>query len=262
VDDMMDQTYVIERGSGIPLVCLHGIGSSSGSFGPQLDELSRSHRVVAWDAPGYAQSPDPHDPPGMIGYATAVVDLIGRLADRVHLLGASWGGVIAMQVALDHPELLRSLVLSGSTVGSGSHPEGAAAMRARAGQLGAEGAARFARTRAPRLLSATATPELINRTEHLMAESLRLPGHDYAAQAMADTDLTARLSEISTPTLVICGEHDAITGPPASRILADGIPDAVYVSVDGAGHVVNAERPDAFNAWVSSFLQIIERLYP
>jgi pimeloyl-ACP methyl ester carboxylesterase len=251
----------IEQGDGPLLLCLHGIGSSSQSFARQLDELSAGHRVVAWDAPGYARSPDPDMAPGLSGYAQAAAELIEDLGDRAHLLGVSWGGVIACQVALERPELLRSLILVGASRGSGRDPEAAAAMRQRGAWLAKQGPDRLARERAPRLLSPTADPALVEEVTQIMAEAIRLPGYRYSAAAMAEADLSPRLAEIAVPTLVLCGDEDTLTGPVESQALASGIRDAVYVSLRGAGHVANQERPEALNAWVASFIQIIERLY-
>lgn len=93
-----------------------------------------------------------------------------------------------------------------------------------------------------------------------MAASIRLPGYGYAADSMAATDHTADLAKIDIPTLVLSGDEDTVTGIPASQVLAGGIPGAVFVTVRGAGHLANQERPDAFNAWVESFIFITERL--
>ena len=254
--------HVDERGSGPVLLCLHGIGSSGRAFAPQLAGLGDRYRVVAWDAPGYDRSPDPEGAPGLAGYARAVADLVETLGAPVHLLGVSWGGVIASRVALDHPRLLRSLILVDSSRGSGRDPRAAAAMRARAVELAERGPDAFAIARAPRLLSPAADPALVERVRRTMAEAIRLPGYDYAAQSMADTDLGPRLAEIAAPTLVLCGEQDVVTGPLESRALADGIPGAAHVPIRYAGHLAHQERPEAVNAWVDGFLQIVERLNP
>lgn len=257
----MIRLSLVDQGTGPVLLCLHGIGSSKRSFQPQIDELSQNHRVVAWDAPGYGDSADPDGPPGLPGYAAEVATLIGGLAGRVHLLGVSWGGVIACQVALEYPDLLASLILVDASRGSGRAPAAAEAMRARADELAAQGNEAFAATRAPRLLSSDAYPALVEQVRRNMAESIRLPGYAYAAASMAETDLGPRLGEIRTPTLVLCGDRDVVSGPPESEALAAGIADAVCVSVRGAGHLSNQERPGAVNAWVASFVQIIEGLY-
>ena len=58
----IDGVHVVEAGEGPALLCLHGVGSSAASFAPQFDDLAGEYRVVAWDAPGYAQSEDPAGP--------------------------------------------------------------------------------------------------------------------------------------------------------------------------------------------------------
>jgi len=121
-----------EAGDGPLLLCLHGIGSSSASFAPQLTAFADRMRVVAWDAPGYAASPDLADPPGMDGYADLAAALITGLGHgEAVVLGMSFGGVIAARLAQRHPSLVRALVLGDSTRGSGRTPEQAAAMRER-----------------------------------------------------------------------------------------------------------------------------------
>src|SRR4051812_11353409 len=87
---------------GGPVLLLHGIGGSADSFTGQFAELSARHRVLAWDAPGYARSADPAEPPGMSGYAAAAAALLReRDAAPAHVIGVSWGGVIATRLALD-----------------------------------------------------------------------------------------------------------------------------------------------------------------
>ncbi|MPY99410.1 MAG: alpha/beta fold hydrolase [Actinophytocola sp.] len=257
----MSAVHYAERGAGSLLLCLHGIGSSSASFAPQLDELSDAHRVVAWDAPGYGNSPDPGEPPGMPGYAEVAAELIKELGEPVHLLGVSWGGVIAIQVALSYPELTRSLLLVGASRGSGRSPEAAERMSEQADLLAELGPEQFAQQRAPALLSANAERALVERVAETMATAVRLPGYRYAIDAMAATDHSARLDEVTVPTLVLCGAEDTVTGAPEAQALAEGIRDAVSVSIAGAGHLANQEQPESVNAWIAAYLQIIERLY-
>lgn len=256
------EVNVVDVGTGPTVLCLHGIGSSSAAFAPQLDELGGELRFLAWDAPGYAASPDAADAPGLDGYADAAAAVIrDRAEGPVHVLGVSWGGVIAVRLALRHPELVRSLVLADSTRGSGQSPEQAAAMRQRATELEEQGSAAFAAARGPRLVTDQAAPELVERVVTTMRDAVRLPGYAHAAASMAETDLTAELAQVDTPTLVLCGDGDTVTGIPESQALAGGIPDAVFVTLRGAGHLANQEAPGAFNAWLSAFVQIIERLY-
>lgn len=242
------------------LLCLHGIGSSSAAFAPQLAALSDQVRVVAWDAPGYAASADPDRAPGLDGYADAAAALIRDRGGRAHVLGVSWGGVIALRLAARHPELVASLIVADSSRGSGTDPDKAAAMRARPERLAAEGPDAFAAVRGPRLVSADAPAALVERVVATMAASIRTPGYGYAAESMAGTDLTDDLPTITAPALVLCGEQDTVTGPKESQAIAGGLTKSVYVTLAGSGHLSNQERPEAFNAWVRAHLHVVARI--
>ncbi|GLY77762.1 alpha/beta fold hydrolase [Actinoallomurus iriomotensis] len=248
--------YVNEYdGPGEPVLLLHGIGGSADSFTGQFAALSARHRVLAWDAPGYARSAAPWEAPRMTGYAaTAAAVLRERDAVPAHVVGVSWGGVIATRLALEHPEVVRSLVLVDSTRGSGRTAEQAAAMRRRADELAEVGPDAFARARAPRLLSAEAPPELAERVATAMARSIRLPGYAYAAASMAETDHDDVLGRVSVPTLVIAGDRDVVTGVTESEAIAAAVPGARFEVIEGAGHLSNVECPEEFNRLVLEFL--------
>ncbi|MEW2360261.1 alpha/beta fold hydrolase [Spirillospora sp. NPDC029432] len=244
-----------DTGTGAPLLCLHGIGSSGASFDAITPLLADRLRVITRDAPGYAAAPDPGGPPGMDGYADAAVAVLDDLGiGRAHVLGVSWGGVIATRIALRHPDRLGSLILADSTRGSGASPEKAAAMRARGAELAGSGPAAFARKRAARLLSPAATPAQVDAVAAAMAAAIRMPGYGYAAESMAATDHGPRLGEVRARTLVLVGEHDAVCPPAESRLIAAAIPGARYAEIPGAGHLSNQERPEAFARAVRDFL--------
>ncbi|MER7011593.1 alpha/beta fold hydrolase [Saccharopolyspora sp. NPDC000359] len=248
---------VLEAGEGTPLVLLHGIGGAAEAFRAQLTGLADAHRVIAWDAPGYGGSPDLSEP-GLDVYADAVVSALRGLdAEPAHLLGVSWGGVIATRVALKAPESLRSLVLADSSRGSGRTDRGRAAMGARVDELRERGPAEFAALRGPRLVAPGADPAVVEQVVALMSR-VRMPGYGHAARAMAATDHSAQLALITTPTLVVVGEQDQVTGVAESRALSDGIPGARLVEISGAGHAANQERPAEFNAAVREFLTEID----
>ncbi|WP_327366805.1 alpha/beta fold hydrolase [Streptomyces sp. NBC_01217] len=242
------------------LLCLHGIGSSSAAFAPQLAGLRDRVRVVAWDAPGYAASADPGHAPGLDGYADTAAALIRERGGRAHVLGVSWGGVIALRLAARHPHLVDSLIVADSSRGSGVHPDRAEAMRGRSARLAAEGPDAFAAARGPRLVSADAPAELVERVVATMAASVRTPGYGYAAESMAEADLTDDLPTITAPALVLCGEEDTVTGTEESQAVAGGLAKSVYVTLSGAGHLSNQERPETFNAWVRAHLHVVARI--
>ncbi|MGY0022779.1 alpha/beta fold hydrolase [Streptomyces sp. YJ-C3] len=256
----MSAVHVEEAGAAGPLLlCLHGIGSSSAAFAPQLDALSEHCRVIAWDAPGYAKSADPDGPLDLDGFADAAAGVIRAHGSSAHVLGVSWGGVIAVRLATRHPDLVDSLILADSSAGSGTDEARAAGMRARAAELATLGARAFAKRRGPRLVSDRAPAELVERAVDTMAGAVRLPGYGYAAEAMAAADLRPELSRVTAPALVVCGDRDTVTGVEASQVLAGGLHKTAYVIVKDAGHLANQEQPERFNAWVLSHLHIVTR---
>ncbi|MEV3861092.1 alpha/beta fold hydrolase [Streptomyces sp. NPDC050095] len=254
------RVHVEEAGTEGPLLlCLHGIGSSSAAFAPQLEGLAPYARVVAWDAPGYAKSSDPEGPLDLDGFADAAAEVIRSYGSPAHVLGVSWGGVIALRLATRHPALVASLILADSSAGSGTDGAKAAGMRARAEELASLGPRAFAARRGPRLVSPDAPAALVERVVDTMATAVRLPGYGYAAEAMAGADLRPELSAVTAPALVVCGDRDTVTGVEASQVLAGGLHKTAYVIVKDAGHLANQEQPERFNAWVLSHLHIVTR---
>lgn len=251
--------FLIEHGDPADplLLCLHGIGSCANAFDGQAPLAERLGRhVVAWDAPGYRNSPDPTERFGLDDWADAAAEVIRTHAGsdgRADVLGVSWGGVTATRLTLRHPDLIRKLILADSSVGSGTSDKNADAMRGRAASL-VEGGEDFMRGRAPRLLTPDAPQELVDTAAQMMIDSIRMPIYEWACHSMADTDHTSRLGEIQAPTLVIVGDEDIVTPLKASERLADGIPNATLVTVPAAGHLANQQQPAAFNDAVAAFL--------
>lgn len=243
-------------GTGAPALFLHGIGGSSASFRAQLGGgLADGFRLLAWDAPGYGDSPDPSP-------AIAATDALDRLADAAlsvlddmpaHVVGVSWGGVVATRMALRRPELLRNLVLADSTRGSGRTAEGRAGMARRVEEMAALGPRAFAALRGPRLVGPDAGPRVRTGVEEIMA-GCRPTGYALAAASMAATDHSADLPRITVPTLVVVGEHDVVTGVAESRAMADAIPGSRFALIPGAGHAANQEQPAEFDRVVGGFL--------
>ena len=251
--------HVVRSGRGPLLVCLHGIGGSAATFDHQLGGLAADFEVMAYDAPGYGNSADPEHYPATRGYVDTVVEIIGQSENRrAYLLGMSWGGVVAMNVALSHPDLLAGLILGDSTRGSGQTPQQIAAMRARPRELADVGATEFARRRSERLLAPTADQAARQAASAAMAGSIRLPGYEYAARFMAETDLTGKLSAIDIPTLVLYGTEDVVTGRAESEAIAAEIPAATLRPIPDAGHLANQEQPTAFNNAVREFIHRVE----
>lgn len=244
--------HVAQSGSreGTPVLLLHGIGSSSASFSLQLAEFDGDDdlRLIAWDAPGYGRSADPVGRLDMAGYATAAWSLLDGLGlGHAHLVGVSWGGVVATRMALQAAGRTLSLALLGSTVGRAGSVEATADLHARADALERTGPRGFAAARADRVLSPQASPVLREQVRETMAAVLRPRGYRMAGDALAATNHEADLATIAVPALILSGLGDAITGEREARRLAQGLPAARLVLLPEAGHLVNQEAAAAVN---------------
>jgi 3-oxoadipate enol-lactonase len=233
------------------LLLLHGIGSNSRSFRHQLADLSDRFTTIAWDAPGYGRSDDPAAPFTMADLADRAVGLLDDLTiDTAHVLGVSMGGVVAQLMYHRHPDRVSSLILCDTTASASTRAQQRLEALDRLGSRG------MAEQRAPQLVGPNAPQTLIAELTDIMAE-VRPAGYRAAAIALGTTDLTARLSSLRVPTLVIHGEHDGVVPLPVGRSLADAIPGASFVLIPDAGHVSNQDQPAAFNAAVRKFLQAL-----
>ncbi|MDJ0395041.1 alpha/beta hydrolase [Rhodococcus sp. G-MC3] len=241
--------------SAVTVLLLHGIGGSSQSCAPLAQELA-DRGIDAWclDAAGYGESADPAD-----NSHDFVADVL-RVADAISpdkplvLLGTSWGGVLALTTALARPDRVAGLVLADSTRGSGTSPEKAEAMRARARELARRGPDSVATERAPRLVAPGSDPAIVESVRTSMA-ALRIEGFGAAAEFMASTDHGPRLSDVTCPTLVLFGESDVVTGVDESRLLANRIPGATLHEIADAGHVAIQEQPAVAAGLVTDFLE-------
>jgi pimeloyl-ACP methyl ester carboxylesterase len=229
-----------------PLVLLHGIGSGSGGWLHQL-QADLGTRVLAWDAPGYADStPLPNASPQAKDYGArlwAWLDALG--VQEAHVVGHSLGCIMAASAARLQPQRIRSLRLLAPAQGYGP-----ARAEVRAHKLGERllamrqlGLQKMAQQRAPLLLAKDASAEQIEVVTHLMSQ-LNEVGYAQATHMLSIADIRADLRAFrqnsSVPITVACGELDAITPATACQELALAI-QAPYVNVGAVGHVCAME---------------------
>lgn len=251
IDEAIDGLSLSSRrtGNGPVALLLHGIGSGSGSFWAQFDAFGASFSLVAWDAPGYGRSSDPEGTFGLEDFARTAAALMRAItSEPAHVVGVSWGGVIATRLALRYPKLVDTLTLISSSVGRRANPDVHRGFAERARALRTEGVDRWAKDRVSRQVSSSASQELKSRIVATARESVRPTGFELAAASLIGTDHSAGLERITAPTLVLVGDEDPITGLAESRRLAEGIPGARLVSVPGGGHLLNQDTPDVVNA--------------
>jgi 2-succinyl-6-hydroxy-2,4-cyclohexadiene-1-carboxylate synthase len=231
------------EGAGPPVVLLHGFGQTARCWGPLAPALARHHTVVRLDAPGHGRSGgDAVDLP-------ATAELIAAAGGPAAYLGYSMGGRMALQVAVDRPDVVRALVVLGATPGiedPGERAERHAADRALARRIRDEGVPAFVDHWLGLPMFAGLPPEgrfederRRNRAEGL-ATSLERAGTG------AQAPLWDRLATIAVPVLVVAGEDDDRYAALAARTAAAIGANATAALVPGAGHSAHLEQPGAF----------------
>ena len=245
------------RGSGPPLLLIHGLGYARWGWEPVADKLAEAYEVLLFDNRGIGESdapPGPYSVAAMAGDAGAVLDAAGL--ESAHVLGTSLGGMVALQFAVDQPDRVDRLVLACTTPGGAEAapmPERTVRLMAEASKLPVEVALRRFVENAFRPDPDTAM------VERIMGHRLRTAQvpDAWAAQAAAGAtfDLGARIGEIRARTLVVAGDADAVVDPRNSELLAERIPDARLEIFAGGGHLFFWEEPDRFVELVKDFLR-------
>ncbi|MDQ2786185.1 MAG: alpha/beta hydrolase [Chloroflexota bacterium] len=245
-------------GEGPPLVLMHGIGANAAAWRTQLAGLADAFDVIAWDAPGYGRSSDPPCDWPMAEYAGCLAGFLDGLGiAQAHLLGQSWGGVLAQEFYGHYPDRVSSLILSDTTLGGDvTRDDGETRLQARLRALETMTPAAYARARAPQLLAPDPSADVLREVEAMVAQ-IHPTGFRSAAIALAHADARAVLPRIRVPTLVLCGEQDRVTSPAIGTRLIGEIPNARIVVFPGVGHLNNMEQPDQYNATVRAFLDAI-----
>jgi len=241
---------------GDAVVFLHGVGSDKAVWDEQLAHFAaRGYRAVALDYPGYGESDSPSSEPDraqIASYIFAALDEL-KVAAAAHVVGLSMGGVIALEMWRQQPARLRSLVLADTFA---KHTDGDAILKRSLDGMTALGMGKFAEARVGAVLRPDAAPELKSRIVENMAR-INTRSYTWASRAVWTADYLSDLPNISTPTLVIVGEHDALTPGALSEELHNGIRNSRLRIIPAAGHLANLDNPAAFDEAVAEFIQSV-----
>jgi len=249
----------VEQGRGdATLVFLHGVGGGHAAWQDQLPYFAaRGVRAIAWDQPGYGQSPmvDPYDFEHIAGALRRLLEHLGGAPAA--LVGHSMGGFVAQEAYARFPHLVKALVLSFTTPAFG----GAGGDFQRQfidsriapldeGRTMAEIAAKLM----PTMRGARSKSGGLERAERVMAS---VPAATYrkAVALLTTFDRRAMLPQIAVPTLVVAGADDRTAPASVMQRMAQKIPGAEYAALDGCGHLGPMDQPDEFNRALGSFLE-------
>ena len=258
----LDETelYYESHGDGEPLVLVPGFASGAWSWRWQVEDLAREFRVITFDPRGVAGS-------RLKGGASVsiadIADDISSLLDELeidaaHVLGISFGGFVAQEFALRHPDRLKKLILASTSFGGPNHVappmEVLAAFSATNGLNSPE--------RIRKYMTMGFTPSFVQDHGEVVDEFCTLrernavPEEVYRQQLASAVTFNAedRVGAIKSETLVLTGDKDAVVPPENSENLASMIPEARRQTIKGGGHMAFVEQAGEFNAIVREFL--------
>jgi pimeloyl-ACP methyl ester carboxylesterase len=241
--------YYEDRGApATPLVLLHAAAGTSDCWVEQVPAFTAAgYRLVTYDLRGFGRSAAPsHATESSI--SEDLLAIAGKLGlPPFFLAGTAYGGFGALEFAVDHPEMLRGLVLS-TSFGGLSDPEYTAL---RAAHI------------PPDLASWPTVEKELGKTYRAanpqgVAQFLEMEAYGYrpdgARQSLRAHLTLERIAKISVPALVIAGDEDVYAPPPVMQALANTIPNARFEVIAGAGHSAYWEQPAAWNRLILDFL--------
>lgn len=248
--DSGTRVHVTDQGSGEALLCLHVLGSTRAEWTMACEPFSQVHRFLAPDLPGFGASDLPSRFWPIREYAAGMFDLLDRLGvRRAHVLGHSFGAVVAAEMAAMAPDRVAGLVLC-------SPPGGHAETQLRAlGSLLAwvrdDGLPRMETLDDARLVTEMATPVFLELANMGLAMAR---GYLPALAALAGYPYEQRARTITAPTMLVWGSQDRLLPVAEARAWQSWIPGARVEVIDGVGHSLCFEAADPFHRLVLDFL--------
>jgi 3-oxoadipate enol-lactonase len=257
-----------ERRDDRAIVLLHGLLFDGGMWKGQAAPLGALGRVIVIDGPGHGRS----EPPPQFTleeHAEALFDALGELGvRRAVLVGLSWGGMLGMRFALQHPAMVAGLALLDSNAEVDSlwkrvKYRGLAALHRRVGTPNAL----YWKAIAPLMFGRRTLLENRSLVDESYQRMMRYEREGLTRAILAvlihRKDILRQIAHITAPTLVMCGKDDLATPPERSRSIARAIPGANLVVLPGLGHMSALEDAAAVNAHLVPFVrECVERMKP
>jgi len=242
------------HGQGDPLLLIHGLGSSGRDWEMQLDSFSRHFQIVIIDLRGHGRSDKPPGPYSMPCFAADAAGLLQALnASPTHVLGISLGGMVAFQMALDFPDLIRKLVIVNSV--PDLVPRGIGDVLGfwqRLLIIRLLGMEKMGRALAKRFFTEPEQEPLQEVFIKRWSEN-HIPAYRASLKAAYGWSVQDRLGEISAPTLVVGADGDYFPTQDKEAYTAL-IPEARLEVIENSKHALPVERPEVFNQTVLRFL--------
>jgi len=245
-------------GSGFPLLFIHAGIADSRMWEPQARAWADRFDMIRPDLRGFGGSELPPMPYSMRLDLVALLDHLG--VERAHVIGCSMGGTVAIDLALEHPERVKRLVLIASGVSGSDLGKADAALFAdveaadKAGDLGALNQAEVRLwVDGPRRPAGSAPAAVRDLVLEMNGSSLQSNWAAAEHQSL-EPPAISRLGEIKAPTLVIVGDQDLPHASANADVITSRVPGARRATIKDAAHLPSLERPEEFNRLVLDFL--------
>jgi 3-oxoadipate enol-lactonase len=252
VDDT--RLYYTERGRGEPLLLVHGLGSSSRDWAAQVDHFADHYRVLRIDLRGHGHSERGNGPYSIAQFARDVAVFL-RKQDAVpaHVIGLSMGGMVALELAVGAPQLLRSLVIVNSVADMRLHTwHDVWFYLSRRVTVQLLGMRHVGQLLAGKLFVKPSQEDLRQKFIRRWAQNDK-QAYLWSVDAIMRWSVADRLEDIDVPTLLVSSDEDYTPVSAKERIAAQ-MPKADLAVVDDVRHALPVEKPAAFNAIVDDFL--------
>jgi pimeloyl-ACP methyl ester carboxylesterase len=251
---------VTGEGGRTPLVCLHGGPGSTHNYFRPLERLADERPVVLYDQLGCGRSDRPELAWSLAVFTEELEALCEHLGlDRIHLLGTSWGGMLALEHALAHPGSVRSLLLSSTLACAEEWVVEVKRLRDATG-IDDDEEANVEVERRHFFRGESEPLELVRMREEkspAVYEAMWGRNEWTMTGALGGWDVRPRLGELKLPTLILRGAHDLST-PAISKTLTDGIPHAREVVFEESSHTPVLEETERYLRCVRDFLYAVE----
>jgi 3-oxoadipate enol-lactonase len=249
--------YALEGRIGAPVVMLsHGLALDRTMWSPQVAELGERYALLRYDLRGHGTSEKSTTTLSISQQADDAASLLKTLdITRVHFVGLSMGGMIGQVLAIRYPSLLATLTLVDTA--SEVPVENKAAWEQRIQAALAGGMNGLVEPTMERWFTApfrTGRPDVVDWARELV-RSARVECYVAGARAIAEFDITAQLSNVQIPTLVVVGDSDQTTPVHSSELIHQLIKGSQLEVLSPAAHLSNVEQFDAFNTVTMRFLK-------
>jgi 3-oxoadipate enol-lactonase len=235
--------HTVAGDTDAPVVVLgSSLGTTGAMWDPQVPELAKRFRVVAYDHPGHGGSATPQPPYEIADLGHDVLTLLDELGvRRFHYSGLSLGGMVGMWIASEVPARVNRLAVLCTSAALGA-PD---AWHERAAAVRNDGVASIADPVVERWFTpdfATAHPDVVERHRSMLLAAT-VGGYAACCDAIAEMDLRDRLPLITAPTLAIAARQDLAIPPSHSESIVASIPGARLELIDDAAHIASVEQP-------------------